>query len=263
MEATGINACPCAQGLVREDAAERLEGAGFDTVTSSGSSSSSHSRRTTSGAAARSTSGTAVRLDAEDLVAFVEHSMSSPIYELLKRPDELFVVEHAHLNPRFVEDSVRLMVRGVLERYGEELDDGDFVHASQVNFETIHAHDVLAERVATIGECVPSSRRRPLGRVHGASEAGFDGGRSGRAAAGARTRLVTVQEPADVRPVQDEDCDGRADREPRTGHEAPKRSARAGGAARRSKRRMRTAKRRKTTIQRAPRRGRRAERARA
>ena len=34
--------------------------------------------------------------------------MSSPVYELLKRPDELFVVEHAHLQPRFVEDSVRI-----------------------------------------------------------------------------------------------------------------------------------------------------------
>ena len=33
--------------------------------------------------------------------------MSAPIYDLLKRPDELFVVEHAHLQPRFVEDSVR------------------------------------------------------------------------------------------------------------------------------------------------------------
>jgi hypothetical protein len=41
-------------------------------------------------------------------VELVEASMSSPIYELLKRPDELFVVEHAHLQPRFVEDSVRV-----------------------------------------------------------------------------------------------------------------------------------------------------------
>src|SRR5436309_3290183 len=51
--------------------------------------------------------GTAEHLNAERLVEIVEGSMSSPIYELLKRPDELFVVEHAHLQPRFVEDSVR------------------------------------------------------------------------------------------------------------------------------------------------------------
>ena len=77
--------------------------------------------------------------------------MSSPVYELLKRPDELFVVEHAHLQPRFVEDSVRLALAGALERY-PELDDGDFLLSRQVNLETIHDHDVLAERYGTAGE---------------------------------------------------------------------------------------------------------------
>jgi MptA/FolE2 family GTP cyclohydrolase len=77
--------------------------------------------------------------------------MSSPIYELLKRPDELFVVEHAHLQPRFVEDSVRYALAATLERY-PELDDSDFIHSRQVNLETIHRHDVLAERSSTIGE---------------------------------------------------------------------------------------------------------------
>ena len=77
--------------------------------------------------------------------------MSAPIYELLKRPDELFVVEHAHLQPRFVEDSVRLSIKGALETM-PELADGDFVFARQINFETIHAHDVLAEREGTVGE---------------------------------------------------------------------------------------------------------------
>jgi len=77
--------------------------------------------------------------------------MSSPIYELLKRPDELFVVEHAHLTPRFVEDSVRLMIKSALDSYAG-LEDDDFVLARQVNFETIHNHDVLAERFGTVGE---------------------------------------------------------------------------------------------------------------
>jgi GTP cyclohydrolase I/GTP cyclohydrolase-4 len=77
--------------------------------------------------------------------------MSAPVYALLKRPDELFVVEHAHLQPRFVEDSVRFSLAGALERY-PELSDGDFLLARQVNFETIHDHDVLAERYGTVGE---------------------------------------------------------------------------------------------------------------
>jgi GTP cyclohydrolase FolE2 len=77
--------------------------------------------------------------------------MSSPIYELLKRPDELFVVEHAHLQPRFVEDSVRHALSTTLERY-PELADGDFLYSQQVNLETIHRHDVLAERSSIVGE---------------------------------------------------------------------------------------------------------------
>ena len=77
--------------------------------------------------------------------------MSSPVYELLKRPDELFVVEHAHLQPRFVEDSVRIALRDTLETY-PELGADDFLLARQVNLETIHTHDVVAERYGTAGE---------------------------------------------------------------------------------------------------------------
>ena len=151
VEATGINACPCAQGLVREEATERLGEAGFDEADVDRILElvplATHNQR------GRGTLylGTQVRLDAEDLVDIVEQSMSSPIYELLKRPDELFVVEHAHLTPRFVEDSVRLMVKGALDSY-LELEDEDFVLARQVNFETIHNHEVLAERFGTVGE---------------------------------------------------------------------------------------------------------------
>ena len=151
VEATGINACPCAQGLVRDQAAERLGEAGFADVDIERILElvplATHNQR------GRGTLylGTELRLDAEDLVDIVEQSMSSPIYELLKRPDELFVVEHAHLSPRFVEDSVRLMVKSALDAYGE-LRDEDFVMARQVNFETIHNHDVLAERFGTVGE---------------------------------------------------------------------------------------------------------------
>jgi len=77
--------------------------------------------------------------------------MSAPVYELLKRPDELFVVEHAHLQPRFVEDSVRVALRETIDAY-PELDGADFLYSRQVNLETIHDHDVLAERFGTVGE---------------------------------------------------------------------------------------------------------------
>jgi GTP cyclohydrolase IV len=151
VEATGINACPCAQGLVRGRASERLLEAGFDDGDIERILElvplATHNQR------GRGTLfvGSDHPVNAEQLAALVEGSMSSPIYELLKRPDELFVVEHAHLQPRFVEDSVRISLQSTLDRYAE-LDDGDFLFARQLNFETIHSHEVLAERYGTVGE---------------------------------------------------------------------------------------------------------------
>jgi GTP cyclohydrolase-4 len=151
VEANGINACPCAQGLVRERAVERLGEAGFGDLDIERILElvplATHNQR------GRGTLfvGTERPLNAEQLVRIVEGSMSSPVYELLKRPDELFVVEHAHLQPRFVEDSVRIALRDALAAY-PELDDGDFLLSRQVNLETIHSHDVIAERYGTAGE---------------------------------------------------------------------------------------------------------------
>jgi GTP cyclohydrolase IV len=150
VEATGINACPCAQGLVRGRASERLLDAGFDGDDVERILQlvplATHNQR------GRGTLfvGSDERVNAEELVSIVEGSMSSPIYELLKRPDELFVVEHAHLQPRFVEDSVRIALKSTLDRY-PTLADADFLLARQVNFETIHNHEVLAERHGTVG----------------------------------------------------------------------------------------------------------------
>ncbi len=151
VEANGINACPCAQGLVRERAAERLGDAGFAELDVERILElvplATHNQR------GRGTLfvGSEAPVNAEHLVRIVEGSMSSPVYELLKRPDELFVVEHAHLQPRFVEDSVRVALRDTLAAY-PELGDGDFLLSRQVNLETIHAHDVVAERYGTAGE---------------------------------------------------------------------------------------------------------------
>jgi len=152
VEATGINACPCAQGMVRDHAAERLAEAGFgeadveqilDLVPLA-----THNQR---GRGTLYVGSAQSGINAERLVEIVEGSMSAPIYELLKRPDELHVVERAHARPRFVEDSVRLALKGALDAY-PDLAEGDFLYSRQVNFETIHSHDVLAERYGTVGE---------------------------------------------------------------------------------------------------------------
>ena len=151
VEAWGINACPCAQGLVRGAAADRLLEAGFgegeiDRILEL-VPLATHNQR----GKGTLLVGTNAAINAEHLVEIVERSMSSPVYELLKRPDELFVVEHAHLQPRFVEDSVRFALKAALDRH-PDLADGDFLFAQQLNLETIHRHDVLAERTGTVGE---------------------------------------------------------------------------------------------------------------
>ena len=151
VEAWGINACPCAQGLVRGAAADRLLEAGF----ADGDVGrilelvplATHNQR----GKGTLLVGSNARINAEHLVEIVERSMSSPVFELLKRPDELFVVEHAHLQPRFVEDSVRHALASTLDAY-PELADADFLFSRQLNLETIHRHDVVAERTGTVGQ---------------------------------------------------------------------------------------------------------------
>jgi GTP cyclohydrolase I/GTP cyclohydrolase-4 len=61
------------------------------------------------------------------------------------------VVEKAHARPRFVEDCVREMVRGLLAAY-PQLDEDAFVLARQENLETIHQHNVVAERHGLVSE---------------------------------------------------------------------------------------------------------------
>ena len=152
VSAQGMNACPCAQGLIRDQAEVALRDDGFGEADIARIVSrvplATHNQR------ARGTlliGATDRVVPAEALIAIVEGGMSSEIYELMKRPDEQFVVAKAHARPRFVEDSVRAMIHGVTERF-PDLPDHTFVHAHQVNFETIHTHDVEAERSATLRE---------------------------------------------------------------------------------------------------------------
>ncbi|MCU0258880.1 MAG: GTP cyclohydrolase MptA [Solirubrobacteraceae bacterium] len=153
--AQGMTACPCAQELVAGRARERLTGEGFSEQEIErileAVPVATHNQRGLGTLYLGSIEGNAVPLDAQDLVAIVEGSMSSEIYELMKRSDEGSVVEKAHRRPRFVEDCVREMVKAVVERYAG-LGEGTFVMARQENLETIHQHNVVAERFGLLGE---------------------------------------------------------------------------------------------------------------
>jgi GTP cyclohydrolase-4 len=92
--------------------------------------------------------------------------MSSEIYELMKRSDEVSVVEKAHRNPRFVEDCVREMVRRVTEAYPQLDDGGGFILARQENLETIHRHSVIAERSGLVREILAELETGEHSRHH-------------------------------------------------------------------------------------------------
>ena len=153
--AQGMTACPCAQELVAASARERLEEQGFDTETIDrileAVPVATHNQRGLGTLYIGCTEQCEDEIDAPTLVNIVEQSMSSEIYELMKRSDEARVVEKAHRRPRFVEDCVREMVRGVIEAY-PDIADPAFLSARQVNLETIHQHNVVAERFGTFGE---------------------------------------------------------------------------------------------------------------
>jgi GTP cyclohydrolase IV len=152
--AQGMTACPCAQQLVAGAARERLTSDGFDDDQIARIFEhvpvATHNQRGL-GTLHIGSEDCATDIDAATLLRIVEESMSSEIYEMMKRSDEAAVVEKAHRRPRFVEDCVREMVKGVHERL-PDLAPGAFVSARQENLETIHQHNVVAERFGLVSE---------------------------------------------------------------------------------------------------------------
>lgn len=151
VEADGFTVCPCAQEMMTEYAHEHLLEAGFTKAQVAQFLSivpmASHNQR------GRGTVmiGSDQAVAADDLVSLIEASMSSETYDLLKRPDELYVIMKAHRNPRFVEDVVREMLQNVVDIY-TTFPDSTFVLARQINYESIHKHNAFAEHHGTLGE---------------------------------------------------------------------------------------------------------------
>jgi GTP cyclohydrolase IV len=155
VEAQGMTACPCAQELVMDRSQERLRADGFtdDEIARvfEAVPVATHNQRGIGTLHIGCPEGCDEAIEATALLDIVESSMSSEIYELMKRSDEVEVVEKAHMHPRFVEDCVREMVRKATEQFGA-LGERAFVSARQENLETIHKHNVVAERHGLLGE---------------------------------------------------------------------------------------------------------------
>ena len=151
-EVTGMTVCPCAQESVKEsDKNKLLEFLDEETTEKvlNTVTFASHNQRGVGTLLIEVPEKYIVK--GEDIINMIESSMSSPVCELLKRPDENAVVMSAHKNPVFVEDCVRNMMEKIVNMYGDFPDD-TLITARQENYESIHRHNAYAEKVTTMGE---------------------------------------------------------------------------------------------------------------
>jgi GTP cyclohydrolase I/GTP cyclohydrolase-4 len=180
VRAQGMTACPCAQTAVQARSHERLLEDGFSEEEIArifeAVPVATHNQRGLGTLHIGCPENCETDIDAQWLVQIVEDSMSSEIYELMKRSDEGAVVEKAHRRPRFVEDCVREMIRGVVEGLPELLDDS-FVSARQENLETIHQHNVVADRYGLLHELRHELRSGEHSERHLSMRDWLEGGR--------------------------------------------------------------------------------------
>ena len=152
-EIVGMTTCPCAQELMRDKVAAELTKLGIAKKDMDAFLNAipmaTHNQRGRG----------IISIEVEDdvkvpmgkIIRIIEKSMSAKTYEILKRPDEAALVEAAHKKPMFVEDCVREMAKRVVETF-KELPDDSIINIKQINEESIHQHDAVAERIASLGD---------------------------------------------------------------------------------------------------------------
>lgn len=148
----GITSCPCAQYTLLSKAIEELEAtgacAGDVREALSKVPVATHTQRTFGTLIIEVPEGYAASV--EDLIEVVEASMSERTYAILKRAAEAEIIRRAVANTKFVEDVVRGMLKGVVERFSD-FPDAASIYAKAVSLESIHKHDVVAEIATTFG----------------------------------------------------------------------------------------------------------------
>ncbi|MHC1590993.1 MAG: GTP cyclohydrolase MptA [Candidatus Helarchaeales archaeon] len=154
----GMNACPCAQELIRDYSREiLLKRADELNLTEPVINRileliplATHSQRGKGMINIEEPEG--YLIDINELVEVIESSMSARLSsDVLKRPEEGKLVRLAHFNTKFVEDSLRLMAFNLIKKFSYLPND---VHITlQVeNMESIHAYDAVAVKQTTIRE---------------------------------------------------------------------------------------------------------------
>jgi len=152
----GITACPCVKESLANLFTDKILGNGISQLTErqtqdllSDPPTGTHMQRCAGSILMDSPRG--FNVDLTDIIKILEDSFSAPTYELLKRPDEVETVIRAIGNARFVEDSIRYMAKGVVETF-HDLPDETRVLMKIRSAESIHKHDMVAMRRATLGE---------------------------------------------------------------------------------------------------------------
>ena len=183
VSATGMTACPCAQELIAARARDRLAADDFSEEQIERILRhvpvATHNQRGLATLQIGCTEQCSAEIDASALLAIAEASMSSEIYELMKRSDEVEVVEKAHRRPRFVEDCVREMIAGVVTSF-PDLEGASFVSARQENLETIHQPQRPGRASRPVRQ---SCARDPVGHPDSSSDDARAMARRGRPAA--------------------------------------------------------------------------------
>jgi GTP cyclohydrolase-4 len=150
VEVTGITACPCAQEGLREETKEKLRRDFSDEEIGKIMESvviASHNQRNSTRLLIEVPEEQ--ELEVEDLIKIVESSMSSKLYEVLKRDDEVRVVYESHMSPNFVEDVVRKVLVWVEESY-DNLPGDTLIYVKSESHESIHQHNAMAERTVRL-----------------------------------------------------------------------------------------------------------------
>lgn len=162
-QVTGITACPCAYEGVQDYSRTKLKEQDFsddDVERIMGTVPvASHNQRNISTLLVETDNE---RISVDEIIHILEESMSSPVFEVLKRPDEVDVVLKAHRNLNFVEDTVRKILFNTLMKY-PGLPDDNVIIAKSESLESIHQHNAFAERVATFKELWKEIGNAPRG----------------------------------------------------------------------------------------------------
>jgi GTP cyclohydrolase-4 len=148
----GMTVCPCSQGMSEARARETLDQLGVESevveefleeVPQPGHSQRGHATLTVE-------ADGSPEVELHDLIDIARDSMSARIYNFAKRPDEDYMTYQSHADAKFVEDCVRALAEGVVDRL--DLPDDAIVRMEQSNDESIHQHNAHAERVAEFGQ---------------------------------------------------------------------------------------------------------------